>query len=90
MNRPEPFEVSRVRASGNRFNRAELAGAFGDLGTLIPFVVAYSKMLGIEPVGMLFALRLRNGASGEAIWTKSPQGARFSFWWAMNLVGHER
>ncbi len=25
----------------NRFDLRELAGAFGDLGTLIPFVVAY-------------------------------------------------
>jgi hypothetical protein len=28
--------------SGNRFDRMEFAGAFGDLGTLVPFVVAYS------------------------------------------------
>jgi len=27
----------------NRFDIHELAGAFGDLGTLIPFVVAYSR-----------------------------------------------
>lgn len=26
--------------AGNRFDLAELAGAFGDLGTLIPFIVA--------------------------------------------------
>jgi hypothetical protein len=26
---------------GNRFDRMEIAGAFGDLGTLVPFVVAY-------------------------------------------------
>jgi len=26
----------------NRFDLPELAGAFGDLGTRIPFVVAYS------------------------------------------------
>src|SRR5579863_5999962 len=40
---------------GNRFNAAELAGAFGDLGTLIPFVVAYIKLLGLDPAGMLLA-----------------------------------
>jgi MFS superfamily sulfate permease-like transporter len=65
----EPDEEASGKATpakpggGNRFNRAELAGAFGDLGTLIPFVVAYSKMLGIEPVGMLFAF----GASMIAV-----------------------
>ena len=39
----------------NRFDRAEWAGAFGDLGTLIPFVVAYISLLGLEPFGILFA-----------------------------------
>lgn len=39
----------------NRFDRAELAGAFGDLGTLIPFVVAYTSLLGLDPFGMLLA-----------------------------------
>ena len=39
----------------NRFNRMEWAGAFGDLGTLIPFVVAYIGMVGMDPFGILFA-----------------------------------
>jgi hypothetical protein len=34
----------------------EWAGAFGDLGTLIPFVVAYIGMVGMDPFGILFAL----------------------------------
>jgi MFS superfamily sulfate permease-like transporter len=33
----------------------EWAGAFGDLGTLIPFVVAYIGVLKISPFGILFA-----------------------------------
>jgi hypothetical protein len=40
---------------GNRFDRMEWAGAFGDLGTLIPFVVAYLSMLGLDPFGVLFS-----------------------------------
>jgi MFS superfamily sulfate permease-like transporter len=40
--------------SGNRFDRMEWAGAFGDLGTLIPFVVAYIAVLKIDPFGILF------------------------------------
>jgi hypothetical protein len=40
---------------GNRFDRMEWAGAFGDLGTLIPFVVAYIAVLKIDPFGILFA-----------------------------------
>jgi MFS superfamily sulfate permease-like transporter len=41
--------------AGNRFDRMEWAGAFGDLGTLIPFVVAYIGMVGMDPFGILFA-----------------------------------
>ncbi len=37
----EPKRNERFTISGNRFDRMEWAGAFGDLGTLIPFVVAY-------------------------------------------------
>lgn len=42
-------------AAGNRYDRMEWAGAFGDLGTLIPFVVAYIGMVGMDPYGILFA-----------------------------------
>jgi len=47
----------------NRFDRAELAGAFGDFGTLIPFVVAYINLLGLDPFGVLLSF----GASMIAV-----------------------
>ena len=37
----------------NRYDLAELSGAFGDLGTLIPFVVAYVSILKMDPSGIL-------------------------------------
>jgi MFS superfamily sulfate permease-like transporter len=37
----------------NRFDLAELGGAFGDLGTLIPFIVAYVSLLKMDPTGIL-------------------------------------
>lgn len=37
----------------NRFDLSELAGAFGDLGTLIPFAVAYIAILKMDPAGLL-------------------------------------
>jgi hypothetical protein len=40
--------------TGNRYNRMEWAGAFGDLGTLIPFIVGYIGMVGMDPFGILF------------------------------------
>ena len=39
----------------NRYDLNELAGAFGDLGTLIPFVAAYVSVLKMDPVGILLA-----------------------------------
>jgi len=38
-----------------RFDRMEWAGAFGDLGTLIPFLVAYVSLVKVDPSGILFA-----------------------------------
>jgi MFS superfamily sulfate permease-like transporter len=39
----------------NRYDVQELAGAFGDLGTLVPFVVAYISIVRIDPAGILLA-----------------------------------
>ncbi len=56
----------------NRFDRMEWAGAFGDLGTLIPFVVAYISVLGIDPHGMLFAFGVAAIACGLIYRTPFP------------------
>ena len=48
----------------NRFDRLEWAGAFGDLGTLIPFVVAYVTLLGMDPYGVLLAFGIAKIATG--------------------------
>jgi len=40
--------------TGNRYNKMEWAGAFGDVGTLIPFVVAYITIVKVDPLGLLF------------------------------------
>jgi predicted benzoate:H+ symporter BenE len=44
-----------MRLWGNEYNRMELAGAFGDLGTLIPFVVGYITLNKMDPLGILVA-----------------------------------
>lgn len=44
---------SRRMAVGNRYDIHEVAGAFGDLGTLIPFVTAYVTVLGMDPTAVL-------------------------------------
>jgi hypothetical protein len=53
VNYPSPQQKAPL--SGNRFDRMEWAGAFGDLGTLVPFVVAYIGVLKMDPFGILFA-----------------------------------
>jgi hypothetical protein len=41
------------RAPRNAYNLQEFAGAFGDLGTLIPFVVGYITVNHMDPAGIL-------------------------------------
>ena len=41
--------------SHNQFDKMEWAGAFGDLGTFIPFAAGYISILKMDPNGLLFA-----------------------------------
>jgi len=47
-----------MKLAGNEYDLQELAGAFGDLGTLIPFVVGYITISKMDPVGILVAFGL--------------------------------
>jgi MFS superfamily sulfate permease-like transporter len=47
-----------VQVGGNEYNLRELAGAFGDLGTLIPFLVGYITITKMDPVGVLVSFSL--------------------------------
>jgi len=58
--------------SANRFDRMEWAGAFGDLGTLIPFVVAYIAVLKVDPHGVLFAFGVAGIVCGLVYRTPFP------------------
>jgi len=66
----QPVKPGTLRFAANRFDRMEWAGAFGDLGTLIPFVVAYVSLLKIEPLGVLFTFGIAMMVSG--IYYKTP------------------
>jgi len=48
----------------------EWAGAFGDIGTLIPFVVAYITIVGVNPLGLLFMFGVSKIAAG--LYYKTP------------------
>jgi MFS superfamily sulfate permease-like transporter len=47
--------ASAATSRANRYDRAEWAGAFGDLGTLLPFVIAYIAVVKMDPLGVLLA-----------------------------------
>jgi hypothetical protein len=54
---------------GNRYDCMEWAGAFGDIGTLIPFVVAYITIVHVDivhvdPLGLLFMFGVCKVAAG--------------------------
>jgi MFS superfamily sulfate permease-like transporter len=61
----EPVPWFRRWAVGkNVYDTTELAGAFGDLGTLIPFVVGYIAVMKVNPLGILFMFGLSELAVG--------------------------
>jgi MFS superfamily molybdate transporter len=53
-----------VKLGGNEYNRSEFAGAFGDLGTLIPFVVGYITITRLDAQGVLLGFGLLAIATG--------------------------
>ena len=57
-------EHRSVPRTKNRYDKMEWAGAFGDVGTLIPFVVAYITIVKVEPLGLLLMFGVALMASG--------------------------
>lgn len=55
---PAHAENPIMTKTSNKYNQMEWAGAFGDLGTLIPFVVAYITIVKVDPLGLLFMFGL--------------------------------
>ena len=70
--RPTTSSSSALVPTGLRFNRLEWAGAFGDLGTLIPFVVAYIALGNIDPVGIFLSFGLALCIAGAYYRTPFP------------------
>ncbi len=68
----ENRRVPKGKPTANRYDRMEWAGAFGDLGTLIPFVVGYIAVLHMDPVGVLLAFGLTKVAVGFFYRTPMP------------------
>jgi MFS superfamily sulfate permease-like transporter len=64
--------ANRAALGKNRFDLPEWAGAFGDLGTLIPFVAAYLSVLKMDANGLLVAFGLSLIAVGLIYRTPFP------------------
>ena len=61
---PEDALRGSVPRTKNRYGKMEWAGAFGDVGTLIPFVVAYITIVKVDPLGLLLMFGIALMASG--------------------------
>lgn len=64
------LSVAQPQVLRNRFDRMEWAGAFGDLGTLIPFVLAYVSVMKLDPLGVLLGFGVCMVVSG--MWYQTP------------------
>lgn len=63
-------ETATQERAKNLYGYMEWAGALGDIGTLIPFVVAYITIVGIDPLGLLFMFGLSEIIAG--LYYKTP------------------
>jgi MFS superfamily sulfate permease-like transporter len=63
-----------VNLGGNRYDRSEVAGAFGDLGTLVPFVVGYITIARLDPQGVLLGFGLL--ALGTGFYFRTPMSVQ--------------
>jgi predicted benzoate:H+ symporter BenE len=61
-----------VKLGGNEYTLRELAGAFGDLGILIPFLVGYITISKMDPAGVLVAFGVSNIIVGLYFKTPMP------------------
>jgi MFS superfamily sulfate permease-like transporter len=59
-----------MKLAANEFDRGEIAGAFGDLGTLVPFVVGYITIVGVDPQAVL--LSFGGAAIATGLYFKTP------------------
>jgi MFS superfamily sulfate permease-like transporter len=66
------WPIGCLVVGGNRYDRSELAGAFGDLGTLIPFVVGYVTINRLNPQAVLLGFGLVALATGLYFRTPMP------------------
>ncbi len=60
MNSEEDHESNLKLPIRKKFSIRELGGAFGDWGTLIPFIIGYISIVGLNPAGIFLTLGITN------------------------------
>lgn len=69
---PGEARQAPIPSGKNCYNLLEIAGSFGDLGTLLPFVLSYISILKFDPVGVLFGFGVFNLMTGLIYKTPLP------------------
>ena len=52
--------ISEPEKKFKKFSLRELGGAFGDWGTLVPFIIGYIAIVGLNPAGIFLCLGITN------------------------------
>jgi MFS superfamily sulfate permease-like transporter len=78
--------LSALAKGANRYDRFEVSGAFGDLGTLVPFLVGYITINRLDPVGLLVAFGLFMIVTG--LYFRSPLPVQPMKAIATAVIGH--
>ena len=60
MEDSKSFIEKRVEKDYKKFTLKEFGGAFGDWGTLIPFIIGYISIVGLSPAGIFLTLGITN------------------------------
>jgi len=60
MDTKELQDVESINSKLKKFTLRELGGALGDWGTLIPFIIGYVSIVGLNPAGIFFCLGITN------------------------------
>ncbi|MFX0058667.1 MAG: putative sulfate/molybdate transporter [Candidatus Hodarchaeota archaeon] len=60
MDANESLDLESNNLKPKKFTLRELGGALGDWGTLIPFIIGYVSIVGLNPAGIFFCLGITN------------------------------
>ncbi len=60
MEQSESLNEKKAEKKFNKFTLREFGGAFGDWGTLVPFIIGYISIVGLSPAGIFITLGITN------------------------------